>query len=58
MKFLRLTYANGQKIEIPESSIIKMTEILNEDFVAKTRIELKNGEVELVVETIDEIKKM
>lgn len=35
-----------------------MAEILNEDFEAKTRIELKNGCVELVVETIDEIKKM
>lgn len=55
---LKLTYADGRKIEIIANNIVKMTSILNDDYVAKTRIELNNGDIELVVETIDEINKM
>ncbi|MBP3496874.1 MAG: hypothetical protein J6K33_03465 [Alistipes sp.] len=58
MSSLKLTYADGRKIEIIANNIVKMTSILNDDYVAKTRIELNNGDIELVVETIDEINKM
>lgn len=55
MKMLNLTYANGSKFSINSDEISSMHPILNEDFVAKTRIEIKNGKDVLVVETIEEI---
>ena len=54
MKMLNLTYANGSKVSINSDEISSMHPILNEDFVAKTRIEIKGNDV-LVMETIEEI---
>ena len=58
MKMLNLTYANGGKVCINPDEISGIHPILNEDFVAKTRIELKNGKEILVMETIEEIHHM
>ena len=58
MKMLSLTYANGSKVFINSDEISSMHPILNEDFVAKTRIEHKNGKEILVMETIEEIHHM
>ena len=55
MKMLSLTYANGSKVSINSDEISSMHPIINEDFVAKTRIEIKNGKDVLVMETIEEI---
>ena len=58
MKMLNLTYANGSKVYINPDEISSIHPILNEDFVAKTRIKLKNGKEILVMETIEEIHHM
>ena len=58
MKMLNLTYANGSKVSINPDEILGIHPILNEDFIAKTRIEIKNGKDILVVETIEEILLM
>ena len=55
MKMLNLTYANGSKVSINPDEISSMHHILNEDFVAKTRIDIKNGKDILVMETMEEI---
>lgn len=58
MKILNLSYANGCKVSINSNEISVMHPIINEDFEAKTRIELKDGETILVVETIEAIQHM
>lgn len=58
MRMLNLTYANGGKVYVNPDEISCIHPILNEDFVAKTRIELKNGKEILVMETIEEIHHM
>ncbi len=57
MKTIEVTLVSGQRILIPTSNIARITPISNEDFDAKTRIELKVGGVELVMESIAEVNK-
>lgn len=58
MRNLNLSYANGSKVSINSDEILDMHHILHEDYDAKTRIELKNGKVILVIETIEDIRLM
>lgn len=58
MKILNLSYGNGSKVSINPDEISVMHPIINEDFEAKTRIEFKDGETILVVETIEAIHNM
>lgn len=58
MKILNLSYVNGCKVSINFDEISVMHPIINEDFEAKTRIELKGGDTILVVETIEAIQHM
>ena len=58
MKLIKLNLADGQSISINSAQIIKMQPIIHEDYDAKTRIYLENGNDYLVVETVNEINQI